>query len=220
MTVLYLVRHGETGLNTKGVYYGWTDCVLSPKGRNQAEKLADLLNDVNFDTIISSPLERARETAMIVSRRNIEEIILDQRLKELNFGYWEGQHYQTIQKSDPENWDSWVKDWKKAIPPAGESFISMYRRVKQSIREILDKYQGQTIMLVAHQGCLRIIMCILLNMKYDGYWHFTFEHGAYSLIEIDQGYCILKKINQLPHISNFTDLPGYEQNLSNDRGRT
>ncbi|ATW28120.1 alpha-ribazole phosphatase [Candidatus Formimonas warabiya] len=198
MTLLYLVRHGETDLNTKGVYYGWTDDGLSPQGIKQAEKMAVMLEDVHFDTVISSPLTRARETAVIVSRSDPDRIILDERLKELNFGAWEGKHYQVIQDHDKENWDLWVKDWKKASPPAGESFVSMYRRVKQSIKETLEKYEGQTLLMVTHQGCLRIIMCILLNMKYEGYWHFTFDHGAYSLIDVEQGYCIVKKINQKP----------------------
>lgn len=196
MTLLYLIRHGETELNTKGVYYGWTDCVLSGKGVMQAEKMAGMLKDITFAKVISSPLKRAQETAAIVSGFQRSEITLDERLKELNFGSWEGKHYKTIQDSDRENWDLWVNDWKKAAPPGGESFISMYHRVKQSIKEILEKYQGQTIMVVTHQGCLRIIMCVLLNMRYEGYWHFTFEHGTYSLIEVEQGYCIVKKINQ------------------------
>lgn len=195
MTLLYLMRHGETELNKKGVYYGWTDCSLSGKGVMQAEKVAGMLKDVAFDKVISSPLKRAKETAAIVSGLQLPDIVLDERLKELNFGSWEGKHYKTIQDSDRDNWDHWVNDWKKAAPPAGESFISMYRRVKQSIKEILEKYEGQTIMVVTHQGCLRIIMCILLNMKYEDYWHFTFEHGTYSLLEIEQGYCILRKIN-------------------------
>lgn len=195
MTLLYLIRHGETQLNMKGVYYGWTDCGLSGKGVMQAEKVAGMLKDITFDKVISSPLKRAKETAAIVSRCQQSEIILDERLKELNFGSWEGKHYKTIQDSDRDNWDLWVNDWKKTAPPAGESFISMYRRVKQSIKEILEKYEGQTIMVVTHQGCLRIIMCILLNMKYEDYWHFTFEHDTYSLMEVEQGYCIVKKIN-------------------------
>lgn len=195
MTLLYLVRHGETELNKKGVYYGWTDCGLSPQGVKQAESLADILEDISFDAVISSPLKRALETAAIVGRLKSQEIVLDERLKELNFGAWEGKHYKTIQDSDQENWQLWINDWKKASPPAGESFVSMYRRVKRSLHDILERYDGKNILLVSHQGCLRIIMCILLGLKYEGYWRFAFEHGKYSLLEIEQGYSIVKNIN-------------------------
>lgn len=195
MTLLYLVRHGETELNSKGLYYGWTDCGLSDKGVIQAEKVSEMLKNIAFDQVISSPLTRAKETAAIVSGWELEKIFLDERLKELNFGFWEGKHYKTIQDSDKENWDLWVNDWKKASPPGGESFVSMYRRVRQCIKEILEKHEGQTLMVVTHQGCLRIIMCVLLGLKYEGYWRFTFDHDTYSLLEVEQGYCIVKKIN-------------------------
>ncbi len=196
MTLLYLVRHGETELNTKGVYYGWTDCTLSDHGVQQGINVAALLKDVTFDKVISSPLKRACKTAEIVSGLSEEKICLDDRLKELNFGFWEGKHYQTIQANDQKNWDLWVNDWKKAAPPAGESFENMYRRVEESLNEILKNYEGQNVLVVTHQGCLRIMMCILLKMTCESYWRFTFEHDAYSLIEIEQGYGIVKKINQ------------------------
>ena len=122
MTLLYLMRHGETELNTKGVYYGWTDCGLSEKGVKQAQKVALMLKDIKFDTVISSPLKRAKDTAAIVSKFPPEEIVLDGRLKELNFGSWEGRHYQSIQEWDRENWDLWVNNWKEAAPPGGRSY--------------------------------------------------------------------------------------------------
>jgi len=198
MTRLYLIRHGETELNARGVYYGWTDCSLSSRGISQAKDIADSLRNVSFDAVVSSPLKRTKETAVIVSGFNEQDLFLDERLKELNFGAWEGKHYQAIQDSDRENWNLWVNDWIKASPPLGESFASLYRRVKQSIRDILARHDGKTVLLVSHQGCLRIIMCVLLNMKYEGYWRFTFEHGAYSLLDVEKGYCIVRKINHRP----------------------
>ena len=85
-TEIYLIRHGETEMNVKGVYYGWTDCGLSEKGIQQAEDLADILQDVHFDAVISSSLSRAVETAAIVSGHDPDDIIKDDRLRELNFG--------------------------------------------------------------------------------------------------------------------------------------
>jgi len=195
MTHLYLMRHGETEHNTKGVYYGWTDLRLNENGIKQAENLARILGHISFDTVISSPLKRARETAVIAGKLPEEKIVLDERLKELNFGSWEGKHYREIQKEDPENWDRWVRDWKEGAPPGGESFSSMFRRVSESVQEMLEKYAGQTLLVVTHQGCLRIIISILLHLGQEGYWHFTFTQGTYSLLEIENGFCIVKKIN-------------------------
>jgi len=195
MTRLYLVRHGETELNVKKVCYGWTDCPLNQNGIQQAQKVARLLQDMTFDAVISSPLQRAKETAAMVGKIPPEELILDERLKELNFGSWEGKHYLTIQEEDPENWHTWVEHWKEAAPPGGESFVQMYQRVEESVKEILEKFDQKTLLLVSHQGCLRTIMCILLHMGYEGFMHFNFQQDTYSLLEVENGFCVVRKIN-------------------------
>lgn len=195
MTLLYLVRHGETVLNEKGVYYGWTDCGLSDHGLEQSQSLAETLKDVSFDLVVSSPLKRAKDTAILVGGIDPGKIKFDHRLKELNFGDWEGRHYQEIQETSSEEWKLWLADWKNASPPGGESFSDLYRRVCDCIKSLLEDYKGKIILVVAHHGCLRIILSVLLGMSEDGYWHFSFQQGKYTLLEIQDGFCIVKKIN-------------------------
>lgn len=195
MIELYLVRHGETALNVSGVYYGWTDCSLSDRGIIQCEELAEILKDVPFDVVISSPLKRAIDSAAIISRQDVEAIITDPQLRELNFGEWEGLHFKEIQKTHKEHWDNWSSDWKNAAPPSGERFIDFYERVKKSLENILESYENKKILLVTHQGSMRIIASILMGLEEDGYWHFTFEQGRYCLFQIKDGFCTVKKIN-------------------------
>lgn len=196
MTEFYLIRHGETELNEKGVYYGWTDCSLSERGMSQAEELADILREVSFDVVISSSLQRAVDTAAIVSGFAPETIILDERLRELNFGEWEGMHFTEVREKHRKEWEQWGKDWKSAAPPSGESFITMYNRVKSCIEYVLEEYKGKKILIVSHQGSMRIIPLILLGLPVDYYWSFMAEQGRYSLYEIDdKGCCIVKRIN-------------------------
>ena len=195
-TELYLIRHGETELNTKGVYYGWTDCGLSEKGVMQSEDLADILQNVSFDAVISSSLVRAVITAAIVSGYTPDEIIKDDRLRELNFGDWEGLHHSEVKENHKEAWEKWGSDWKNAAPPRGESFFEIFSRVKSSIEDILTEYKGKSVLIVSHQGAMRIIPMILLGLTADAYWSFTAEQGRYSHYEIDDtGHCIIRRIN-------------------------
>jgi alpha-ribazole phosphatase len=195
-TEIYLIRHGETELNTEGVYYGWTDCGLSEKGVMQAEDLADILQDVGFDAVISSSLIRTVITAVIVSGFTPDEIIKDERLRELNFGDWEGMNHSEVGEKYKEAWENWSSDWKSAAPPKGESFMEMYSRVKNCIEAILKEYKGKRVLVVSHQGAMRIIPMILLGLPEEAYWSFTAEQGKYSHYEIDEkGYCIIRKIN-------------------------
>lgn len=195
MTHLYLVRHGETVYNKKGIYYGWTDCSLSSIGVEQSEELAEELRDIVFDVIVSSPLKRAMDTAKIIAGSSAPAIVSDRRLMELNFGDWEGKHYQDIEENYPREWERWQNDWKQTAPPAGECYQDLFCRVKSSLQDILSKYQGKTVLIVSHNGCLRIIMSHLLGMGEDGYWHFKFEQGKYSLLEISDGFCTVHRVN-------------------------
>ncbi|HWR62006.1 MAG TPA: alpha-ribazole phosphatase [Clostridia bacterium] len=195
-TELYLIRHGETELNTAGVYYGWTDCEMSEKGIMQGSELADILHDVCFDVVIASNLNRAIATAVIVSGFPPEEIIKDDRLRELNFGDWEGLHHSEVTKRNREEWEKWSNDWINTAPPKGESFVKMYDRVKNCIEDILDRYKGKKVLVVSHQGTMRIIPMVLLGLTSEAYWSFTAEQGRYSRYEIDdRGHCIVRKIN-------------------------
>ena len=195
-TELYLIRHGETELNTAGVFYGWTDCGISEKGVMQAEDLADILQEVSFDAVISSNLCRAVVTAAIVSGCTPDEIRKDERLRELNFGDWEGLHFKEIREKHKNEWEKWSSDWKNTAPPKGENFLEFYLRIKSSIEDILSEFKGKRVLIVSHQGTMRVIPMILLGLDVEAYWSFTAEQGRYSHYEIDMsGHCIIRKIN-------------------------
>lgn len=192
---LYLVRHGETDQNQKGVYYGWTDCPLNTKGIRQAKDLGKSLSILPLDMIITSPLSRTRQTAEEIAGQHRLSIQTDARLKEIYFGEWEGRHFQEIQRSDPKAWEAWTEDWQNVPPPNGESFQQFYQRVRKLPHELLDRRKDQTVLLVGHQGSLRVIVSELLGLGETGYWHFHFDHGVYSHLEIRDGHCTIRKIN-------------------------
>jgi len=195
MTHLYLVRHGQTDLNIKKVYYGFTDVTLNELGKIQCEKVREKLCEVNFDVVISSPLKRTMESAQIISCLNRSQIISYEGLKELNFGSWENKHFKDIEKEYEVEWKLWISDWINFSFPQGENFKALYTRVKVCLEEILLSYEGKNILLIGHEGTLKIIAIFLLNMKMEDYWRLTFEFGAYSMFEINENFPILKKIN-------------------------
>lgn len=195
MINLYMARHGETKLNKEKVYYGWTDVPLTFNGVKQCEGLRDKLSNVEFDAVISSFLERALNSAEIISTKARDNIAIYDRLKELNFGKWEKLHYRDIEERYNEDWLSWINDWENFCIPRGESFSDLYKRVKECFEEILERYKDKTILLVCHEGTLRIISTILLNMKVADYWSFTFEFGMFTLFEIQDELAIIRKIN-------------------------
>jgi alpha-ribazole phosphatase len=194
MIKLYLARHGETDLNIKKVYYGWLDVSLNTKGISQCLYLRDKLAHAHFDEVFSSDLSRAFSSAMIMSGYGIEKITKLEELNELNFGKWEGMHYRDIEKSYSEEWNAWSSDWQNYTIPDGESFKDFYFRVKSGLENILNN-EDKTLLLVAHEGTLKIISTILLNLNIEDYWKFSFEFGKYSLFEIEDGHVTIRNIN-------------------------
>lgn len=195
MTSIYIARHGETNLNKEGVYFGWTDEPLNKEGEAQCTIVRQKLKGIAFDTVITSPLKRTVTSAEIISGLDKTSLTIYPELKELNFGKWEKLHYKEIEKNYTEHWHRWIEDWKAVTIPGGESFNSFYERVRLCFEEILEKYNDKTILIVGHEGVLRIITTLLLNLDPEYYWRFTFEFGTWSLFQVQDNYAVIKKIN-------------------------
>lgn len=197
MVKLYLVRHGETEANQQGVYYGRHDAPLTQRGIEQSRRLAEVLADITFNRIIISSLRRTKQTAKILIPDSTVAFESNPNFDELDFGDWEGKHYQQLIKEDNKRYTAWCDDWINQAPPNGESFRQFKNRIEGAFNLLIDDCPDGTVLFVGHQGVLRVIMLLLLKMPEHGFWHFTFEHGAYSLIDIKQGHAVIQKINAM-----------------------
>ena len=198
---LFLVRHGQTEANLRGVFCGLTDVALTPLGVEQAGDVAGWLADVAFADGVSSQLLRARHTADIVLAGHPLNVGINDQLNEMNFGEWEMRHHHDLQREDPDAWAAWVADWQQASPTGGESFIQFSDRVESVVQSLLSTNSHQTNrhdnnqLLVAHQGVLSLMLARLLAMPAAAMWHFHFEQGAYSVLEIHDGFVTLCAFN-------------------------
>ena len=146
---IYLVRHGETDWNQAGRLQGQTDIDLDAQGFAQAAEAAERLKEVPFEIAFCSPLIRARHTAeTIVGERKIT-LTTDERLRELNFGPWEGTDVRKIR----EGANSPFTDPGSYLPPEGaESFAQLYARSGEFVKQVLLPLEGtyETVLVVAH----------------------------------------------------------------------
>ena len=189
---LYLLRHGETELNLQKVYYGSIDCALTAKGREQASGLTPIFAEKPLDLVLESPLIRAKETAAIVLGRREVKREIDDRLREIDFGCWEGKSWQQLQ-GDPL-FDEWCRDWQNVRPPQGESAMDLAVRVGSFYAELCTRSEGN-ILIVAHHGVLQQLMACLLDADMTACWHYAFEQGTYTYLEVTDGFAVLKGHN-------------------------
>lgn len=141
---LILVRHGLTDWNIEGRYQGRLDIPLNPAGRAQAEALKAQLKNIRFDSVYSSPLRRALETAEIIEP--VRPIIRDERLAEIHHGNWQGKTQDEIARRWPREWQIWNTDPDKFTPPGGETAAQVRSRVNAFIEEM----QGNSVLCISH----------------------------------------------------------------------
>lgn len=159
MSEVWLVRHGQTDWNLERRYQGHSDVPLNATGVQQAALAAEALMGRRYAAIYSSDLRRARTTAEIIAQRLGMEVILDPRLREVNFGAWEGLVAAQIQERFPTEWNARLADTQHARPPGGESVQDVAARVWAALDEITARHPHQPLIVVSHGLALATARC-------------------------------------------------------------
>src|SRR6266851_6865505 len=135
---LLFIRHGQTTWNVEHRLPGQLPGVaLNDTGRQQATRLADALTVLPISAIISSPLERARDTAEIIAQPRKLEIQYEPELMDLELGHWSGQNYDELSKNDPE-WKAFVRD-----PTAGPEGVETFPQLQERVVAAVERWRKQ-----------------------------------------------------------------------------
>ena len=166
MKILF-TRHGETEWNSQNIICGRTDIELSEKGHEQAKRLSELISkEHDIDMIICSPMKRARQTASYTTKALGIEPIYDARLREWDYGEFEGK------PRDTEGFLESKLEFGCRMAGGGESVFDVVNRAYGLIDELYEKYPDKTILLVCHGGVCRVIETYFRNMTRDEFAHF------------------------------------------------
>ena len=190
MGKLILIRHGQTEMNAKNLYFGKLNPPLNELGIEQAYTAKEKLSNIAYDCIYSSPLERARETAEICNYLN-KEIIYDSRLEEINFGAFEGLTFKEISKRYPNEVKEMEKNWKSFNYITGESLEELFQRAI-SFLETLDYTKNNLI--ISHWGIINCIVSYFISGTLDTYWKFKVSNCSVVVLEGDFNFAYLTKL--------------------------
>lgn len=171
---IYIIRHGETDWNTIKRLQGRSDIELNDQGRRLAEITAEALKDVEFARIYTSPLKRAKETAMIMKQDREIPVIEEPRIIEMSFGIYEGlcsgkDHY-TI--PDP-NFSFFFTQPDQYIPPEGaESIEELCERTTDFLQELIhcQELQENNVLISTHGAALMGLLFSVHNRGIAGFW--------------------------------------------------
>jgi probable phosphoglycerate mutase len=183
-STIYYIRHGETEWNADGWLLGTQDIPLNDLGRQQAADAGSILADLfardgrseQSLAFVASPLGRARSTMELVRgalRLPLDDYAVDDRLREIGYGDWEGSTLKQMQASDPEVFAKRQADKWTVPPPGGESYASVQIRM----RDWYDSLLVDTV-AVAHGGTARALMVALGIETSASVADLTIEQGA------------------------------------------
>lgn len=184
-TKLLLVRHGETEWNALGKFQGCKDIALSAEGIYQAKLLKEKFEH-SFDCIYTSPLKRALDTANVIcSDINIKPEI-ENSLREINFGEWEGLSLKEIRELYPENFIKWKTDEVTAPLCGGDLSLKMASiRAKEAILRIVNENKNKKIMIVCHGGIIKAGLVGLFDWKMTMYHKIVLGNTAVCELSFD-----------------------------------
>jgi len=196
---LLLVRHGITILHRDDRFWGSTDVALSDTGVSQAGKLRDRLAREKIKAIYTSILSRARVTAETIASKHKVKVTPCPELKECNFGYVEGLTFEEIQRLHPDLAEE-LLNWKTVAFPGGENIEQLNSRVLVFLEQ-LEKYgEKDTVLIVAHGGPLRLIICNLLGLGLEHWLQLRVELASLSIVETYSRGAILQLLNDTSHL--------------------
>ena len=197
---LILVRHGETAWNASRRFQGRTDIPLSEIGRARARAVSLRLQSEAFDCGYASDLDRAAETARIIAEPHGLAVTIEPRIREFDFGQWEGLTWDEIARRWPELQAHGSTAARLYHPQGGESFDAVCARVASFLADL--RLRGDACVLaVAHAGVLHALFEVFGNtLEGRGPEPIRFAHASVTRIAIEPDRARIVALNDVSHL--------------------
>ena len=212
LTTIILVRHGRTILTESHRISGrgGEDPQLSEAGIQDAQAVADELSKVSHSgayakvlkptVVVSSPIARTRETAAIIAAKLGIKVEINDDIAEIAFGDWDGHTNQEVAENWPDQYEQWRGDVKIA-PPGGESLEEFDVRVQNGLADILEKFEGQTVVVVSHVMPIRGFLKSAMQAGWPSYWRISVAPCSMSIVRFwGNEAAEITVVNQTKHL--------------------
>ncbi|MCV7141514.1 bifunctional RNase H/acid phosphatase [Mycolicibacterium fortuitum] len=200
-TRLLLLRHGQTELSVARRYSGRGNPSLTEEGRRQADAAARYLGARGgIAAVVSSPLERAYDTAATAAKTLGVDVRVDDDLIETDFGEWEGLTFAEAAQRDPELHRRWLRD-TSVEPPGGESFDAVARRVRRARDRIIAEHGEATVLVVSHVTPIKTVLRLALDAGEGILYRLHLDLASLSIAEFyGDGGSSVRLVNQTAYL--------------------
>ncbi len=163
---IFISRHCKTQWNLDGMLQGTTDLPLCNIGRREAQLIAPNLKKYNFDLVITSPLKRAFETAIIYSNFLNIPIVIEKGFRELDHGKWQGKLIKDMLSDDNCRYRDWLENpIFVPIPSSSETVVEAQKRIVIALYAMKAQYKNKRILIITHKHIRAILRCTLQEIS-------------------------------------------------------
>ena len=203
MGQIIFLRHGQAKNNTERVLAGRTEGIpLTDTGIKQAEHTAQLLEDMNISAIYSSPIQRAKHTAEIVGNHNSIDVVIDDRLIELDMGKFTGMPYDEIINSHGNVFMKFYNGELEIAHNGVETFTEVKKRVLEIVNHVIEKHRNENVVLVTHMDPIKAMLSTIIEMSPTNLFELIIANASLNIFrEKDQKFS-LSGLN-IMHTSRF-----------------
>ena len=195
---LILIRHGETLWNKEGRIQGTSDIELSDVGIEQARLLALSLKDHPIETIHTSPLKRALQTAEIINEFHRKKIQTYQDLMEMDQGDFEGFSFKKLMACEKDFLNKWIADPASVTMPNGESLDQLQQRAWRAIETIIN--QEKNALVVAHNFTIAAILCKIRKISLSEFRTTCVGTASKTIVHIQNDDAVIEALNDRSHL--------------------
>uniref|UniRef100_A0A7C2V9Y0 Histidine phosphatase family protein n=1 Tax=Hydrogenobacter sp. TaxID=2152829 RepID=A0A7C2V9Y0_9AQUI len=195
---IYLLRHAQSEYNEKGIFQGRLDSDLTPLGFVQARLSAQEFLGKEIEVIYSSPQRRAYKTALTIADLLGLEVIVDERIREMSFGNYEGKKFWDLVEEEGHIFRAWLSNPVRNPLPTQENMEDFSKRVKSFLEDVING-PYKNLLVVAHGGTLHAMVCLATGLGLENLWNIHMDNTGFTLLSYNSGRFELKYLNRLCH---------------------
>ncbi|WP_333895935.1 histidine phosphatase family protein [Brevundimonas aurantiaca] len=194
MTIIHLIRHGTHDLVSRRLCGRTPGVGLSDTGRRQAEALARVLP--RLDRVLTSPLDRTRETAAVIAAAHSGRLEEETALNEIDFGDWTGRDFAQLDAL-PE-WRRWNAARDQGRAPNGESMLEVQGRLSRWL-ETMAAADAGAVAAVSHADVIKSVVALTLGLSLRHHDRFEIAPGSITTVSATPEHLSLLRLNEVPH---------------------
>jgi broad specificity phosphatase PhoE len=178
MTQIILARHGNTPWNKDKIFRGSKDIPLDDLGREEAWAVAKWLKDETIHAAYTSPLSRARDTAIAIARHHDLEVLDLPCLADLSYGDWEGVPLKEVKVKYADLYHQWETAPHTVCFPNGETLAVLRTRALAAVEEVVQRHPDRTVLLMAHRAVNKVLIAAFIGLDNSNFWRIAQDTTA------------------------------------------